>query len=190
MENEEILEPNEINTEKQPNTHKKLKIFRNVAIKTCYTLLASSLIAMGGTCVKVAAIAQKSHEQMALIEELGEQSQEFKDTIAYELNDNQNKFLNGEITSREYENQVSKLNSKEHKREVIYNVSDVDLTNIQDLQKEMKAEEIKMAHCLQTTIGCWMLGAASGLGAVATHLVYDIKTTKTEKEPENKELEV
>lgn len=190
MENEEIIKPDEITNEKQPNTHKKLKIVRTVALTATYTLLFTSLACAVTACVRTAIIAPKWHEETALIEELGEQSQEFKDTIAFELNDNQNKFLNGEISSHEYENKVNKLNSKEHKRDVLSNVSDVDLTELENLQSDIKIENNKIFNCLNGTLHS-MIGATPCLvGTLVAHFAYDCKKDRETSATENKELEV
>ncbi len=91
-------------------------------------------------------------KQTALVDDLCSSSEEYHEIYTEQLNGLRSDLVSNEITDKQYMESVEKLNSKEHKREVLFTLSDVDLTVFnnkeQTLEKVIKARDVFTSICL------------------------------------------
>ena len=98
------------------------------------SFFGAALILLAGTMITGITSGVLTDKQTALIDELCNSSSEYNELYTKQVNGLRSDLVNNKITDKEYMESIDKLNSKEHKREVLTTLSDIDLTDFN--QKE------------------------------------------------------
>ena len=121
------------------------KARRAVAI-TMLSLFGAAFVFLAGTMVTGITHGVLTDKQTALLDELCNSSAEYNELYSKQVDSLRSNLVNNKIIDEEYIQSVDKLNSKEHKRKVLFTLNDVDLTEYNERQAKLdnviKAREV------------------------------------------------
>lgn len=139
--------------------HKKNNSFykarRNVQL-TFVSFFAAAFISVAGLLPSCLIAESLTNKQAELVDDLCNSSVEYHELYTNQLNGLRSDLVSNKITDSEYIESVKDLNSEKHKKEVLFTLNDVDLTEYYDKQQ-----------ALETTIKIRTVFAVLGMGASA-----------------------